>query len=547
MKKYKLNVLIRSIKLMENRKAIYLGFMCLALIAIVIGGVIRPIMNKKIINAIEFNDPSLFYSALVLMLVSTILFWVFLPLFYYFGAWASKQAMFKVRKRLNEHLIKLPVRYHDKHSSGEILSLFSNDLRCLEGIYDHHIYKTLENFCVGFTGLIMLFVIDWKLALVASFLGVLSVIIANRFNEPFSRIGEQLQESAGKTTTIFLDIVRGIRTVKFFNMGNPLNHKLKETVAKETECRVVLVKRQAGLNTILGILNGLSALGIIFIGGYMVQRGWTDWGTVITISGLQFATQDLFSDFPASLANLQAVLAGVERVLNVISEPKEEIDRDKCRICAEEEQKVLELENVSFGYQESEPVISNLSLTLKKGEIVALTGASGSGKSTLVKLIMGLYTPTEGIIIIFGDESELSLDILRKKTAYVPQTAQLFAETIYENIACGSDETGMEEVLAAAKSAGIHDFIQSLPQGYQTVLSNDGISLSGGQRQRIAIARALVKNADLLLLDEITSSLDGENESQIMKTITQISKNTAVLLISHRETTIKYATTNIAF
>lgn len=539
---YKLGVLRRSLGLMGKRKSVYLGFLGMCLASSVVGVVIGPIMNKRVINAIEFADGSLFDRALVLMILSTLLFWLVLPIATYAAAWASKQAMFRVRSRLSAHLLKLPYRYYDKHSKGEALSHLSNDLDCLEYIYDGLFYKTLENFCIGFTGLIMLFVIDWRLAIVASILGVGSTWVAGRYSAPLGRIGERLQQHAEQTTTVFLDILKGIRTVKLYNLGALMGQKLAKTTLHETECQLALSDRQAQMNVFVGIINGLSTFGILIIGAFMVQEGLTDWGSVVVVSTLQFATGDLFSLFPMSLAGMQSSLAGAERLLKLLDEPEEAPQDDKYAFSSEASQRAaLEMSNVSFGYRSGELVLKHISFTLNKGEITALVGDSGGGKSTLVKLLLRLYSPDEGKITIARKASEVDAAAWRACIAYVPQNPRLFRGTIAENIAIGKENAAPHEIEAAARAAEIHDYIQSLPEKYQTQLSEDGGNLSGGQRQRIAIARALVKKADILLLDELTSALDGESEAKIMQTIRRLSVGHTVLVIAHREAVLDYA------
>jgi ATP-binding cassette subfamily B protein len=538
----KITVLIRSLGLMGQRKFAYVSFLGLSLISSIISVAVGPVMNKRVINAIEFSDLSLFYSALLLMFITTILFWVVSPIACYGAAWASKRAMFHLRSRLTEHLLRLPISYYDSHSKGEVLSLLSNDLACLESIYDYQLYKTFENFCIGFTGLIMLFVIDWRLAIAASILGFVSTWISSRYSVPLGKIGAKLHAESEKTTTVFLDILKGVRTIKLFNLGALMGQKLFKSTNSETLCNVQLTDRQAEMNAIVGLMNGLSSFGIIIIGAFMVKEGLTDWGSVIVVSGLQFATGDLFSLFPMSLANMQSSLAGVERVLRVFDVPLETLDNRKYKFRAKGSDGIaLEVQNVSFGYKSDETILNNISFILNKGEITALVGESGGGKSTLVKLILGLYQLTDGQIYVNSDKEEMNIAFWRENIVYVPQNPQIVNGTITDNIAFGADDRGADEIESAAKAAGIHDYIISLPSGYQTLLTEDGMNLSGGQRQRIAIARALLRNADILLLDELTSALDGENEAFIMQSLRRHMKKRSILVITHRESTLDYA------
>lgn len=531
--------LYQCIMLMGSRRKVFLVFLAISLAAVVASGVIIPLMNKNIINAIEFGEWSLYKNSILLLIIATVIFWVISPLASYYAAWANRKAMYQIRNRLISHLLGLPYDFHDRQSKGDTLSLLSNDLDCLERIYDGELYSTLENFFIGFTGVVMLFVIDWRLAIFACILGGASTWITNRYGIPLGKIGDKLQVNAGKTTTVFLDILKGIRTIKLFNLKAIMNRRLSFYTSQEALHRTELAMKQAQMNTITGLMNGMSTFGIIIVGAFMVNSGLTNWGAVVVVASLQNLTGDLFSLFPASLANMRTSLAGVNRLFKVLDEKVETLALDRYR-CEKNSDMALEMSNVSFGYSEHEPVVRDVSFSIKKGELTALVGESGAGKSTLFKLILGFYMPDKGEIKVHAKKAVPDIETWRDLIAYVPQESKLFKGTIAENISCGKDDLHEDQIMAAANAAGIHDFIHSLPKKYDTPVLEDGNNFSVGQRQRIIVARAIAKDAKIILLDEFTSALDGENEANIMETVRQLAKDRAILIITHRDTTLNY-------
>jgi len=255
----------------------------------------------------------------------------------------------------------------------------------------------------------------------------------------------------------------------------------------------------------------------------------------VALMGLKGTTDMLFVECGQFMAGMQTNVAGIKRLFEITDNYKEDIRKKS--LTFQNINDVLILQNISFSYDKKSPVLSCFNLKLQKNTLTALVGESGSGKSTVMKLILGLYPPDEGQIIL----SSINMQNIREYTAYVPQEPWLFRGTVYENIAFGNQNANKEEIIFAAKMAGADEFIQALEFNYDTVLYDDGKSLSSGQKQRIAIARALIKDAPILLFDEITSALDKETEMNILQTVKNISKTKAVLFITHKTDIQKWA------
>ncbi|WDV47780.1 ABC transporter ATP-binding protein [Clostridiaceae bacterium M8S5] len=535
------NIILRAIKMLRGKMTVFILTILLAYISSIISTIIGPIMSKRIINAIEYKDTALFFSSVTISILAKVLFAVFLPVYFYFSGWASRKAMLNIQKKLLNHVLRLPIDFFNKRKLGEILSVFSNDLDSLNNVYQFHLYKTGEVFFTGGVGFVMLFVIDIKLAFISLLLGMSSIYINKRYNKKFKLLGDKIAEKRSSTTSIFLDAFTGIKAIKLFNRDNYVIQEVNNALLFEYKTKVNLAYQQSILEGILTIINDFSSFGIILIGAYMVQLGMTNWGNVVAIWTLYWAIEDLFCKFPMCISQLQVSVGGVKRVFEVWDMAKESIDERKyCDFDSYNTNTQLEVYNLAFGYENSRLLFSNLNFVANKGELIIINGANGCGKSSLLKVLMGYYCPIKGTIKIDGLHSR-KIDNLRKKISYVSQEPQLVSASIHNNITCGDNNISQACVINACEKVGIHKYITNLNNGYDTVLIDNGDSLSGGQKQRIAIARALVKNTSILLLDEISASLDKENETLIMEVVKKISKDKAVIMISHNEDIDDYA------
>jgi ABC-type multidrug transport system fused ATPase/permease subunit len=297
-------------------------------------------------------------------------------------------------------------------------------------------------------------------------------------------------------------------------------------------------RKQAEMDSVSFTFSFLCNVGVIVLGVFMSIRGWTDIGTVAGIVTLQDSVSRMFLNLGNSYSRLQEYMSDAGRVFQILDEESEKEVYSSESV--KDKSSMISLENVYFSYETRQGVINNMNLSVKKGQHAALVGPSGGGKSTVIKLLLGLYRISSGSMGIAGKAmSEYNIHTVRDMIAYVPQDAYLFDGTIMENIRYGKLDATDEEVIEAAKAAYADDFIQSLPDGYKTILQSRGSNLSGGQRQRIAIARAFLKNAPILLLDEATSALDSESENQVQISLEALMKNRTTISIAHRLSTIE--------
>ena len=428
------------------------------------------------------------------------------------------------------------VKLQDKQA-GQLVSLVTNDIELLEVFYAHTIAPIMIAF---FTSAILLLVFGhlsgWFVVIaLAAYLtvGVILPIITTKLAR---EDGRRYRELVGEMNDFFLDSVRGMKEIQLFGYAKQRLDEIQQRSQKidtaferikdqEAKVRVYTEVAVSAFNIIM-LFTGLILFSLdkidfsAFLIGVILLM--SSYGPVIALSNLS--------------SNLLQTLASGERVLSLLAEEPELKDVESAVDLKDVSR--IDVENVSFAYGE-EQILSDVSLSVKKGEILGIHGRSGSGKSTLLKLLMRFYDPKSGSIKINGETlPNINTRSLRDNMAYITQQTYIFNETIEENIRLARRDTTLEEIMEAAKKASIHDFILSLPQGYQTKMTELGGNLSDGEKQRIGIARAFLHNAPIILLDEPTSNLDSLNEAMILKSLLNVKAEKLIILVSHRQSTM---------
>lgn len=428
------------------------------------------------------------------------------------------------------------VKLQDKQA-GQLVSLVTNDIELLEVFYAHTIAPIMIAF---FTSAILLLVFGhlsgWFVVVaLAAYLtvGVILPIITTKLAR---EDGRRYRELVGEMNDFFLDSVRGMKEIQLFGYAKQRLDEIQQRSQKidtaferikdqEAKVRVYTEVAVSAFNIIM-LFTGLILFSLdkidfsAFLIGVILLM--SSYGPVIALSNLS--------------SNLLQTLASGERVLSLLAEEPELKDVESAVDLKEVSR--IDVENVSFAYGE-EQILSDVSLSVKKGEILGIHGRSGSGKSTLLKLLMRFYDPKSGSIKINGESlPNINTRSLRDNMAYITQQTYIFNETIEENIRLARRNATLEEIMEAAKKASIHDFILSLPEDYQTKMTELGGNLSDGEKQRIGIARAFLHNAPIILLDEPTSNLDSLNEAMILKSLLNVKAEKLIILVSHRQSTM---------
>ncbi len=451
---------------------------------------------------------------------------------------AVARASGDLRKKVFRHFNSLPVRWYEDHHSGEAAARLTVDMQEAERAWGEPLRNMVATLISGFGSLIVMVILDWRFSLVIIPVSFLMFLLTTRFIEPVRKRSNEVQEAHEEVTKQLIDQLSSTRIVRLFNMSGLLREGLSKSIDKLFKTgmrRAHWVTAQEGVNSMAGMF---TIVGGIVVGTIFVMQGWFSVAKMVAMVQMSNGISSMFYQLGTRLTVLQASLAGADRVLDVLDLRVE--DGERPVEVPETANTLLSLSDVSFSYEAGTPVLQNVSVDIKRGETVAVVGGSGGGKSTLLKLISGFYPTGEGNVKL-SSEFGGSVGAGRKNIAYVPQSNYLFSGTILENIQYGRPDAEKEDVVAAAKHARAHEFIQELPDGYNTMVGERGSQLSGGQRQRIAIARALLKNADLLLFDEATSSLDSRSERLMQEAIDGMMENRTSIVVAHRLSTVKHA------
>mgnify|MGYP001742639065 FL=1 len=437
------------------------------------------------------------------------------------------------------HLEKLPINYFKKNKLGDTLSKLTNDTTSLGriGFIIFDMFKELLTVLI-LTG--RMFQVDYILALVSLILLPLIIRVVRKYTKKIRKYGRERQDTTGKVTAFTQETLSGIFVIKAFNNTDFVIDKYKDLTKEEFEQAYKTTKIKAKVSPINEVITTFMVLLVVLYGGYqiLVTKKITSGDLISFVTALGLMHQPL-KRLISKNNDLQDSLPSADRVVEIFDE---KIETDVFGEAVEFDEKIenIKFENVNYKYDDSsEYVLKNINLDVKAGEIVAFVGKSGSGKTTLVNLLARFFNTDEGSVTVNGvNIKNIPLGIYRNKFAIVPQETFLFGGTIKENISFGKEVTD-EEIITAAKMANAYNFIQEdLPNKFETEVGERGALLSGGQKQRIAIARALIKNPEIMILDEATSALDSESEKLVQDALDSLMEGRTTFVIAHRLSTI---------
>ncbi len=477
----------------------------------------------------------------LLILIVVFLKNLFFYLQAYFIAFAQQGFIKDIRNALYGHLQRLSLAYFHQERTGRLISRVTNDTQVLNNTISISFSSMIQNPFLIFFYLTMIIIINWKLTLLVLLVAPLVLVVVSKVGRKLRKYSTRSQARMADVSSILEETISGIRVVKAFSMEGFELRKFMEQTERyfRTRLKMTRVRKLANpLNEFLG--TGVGVL-ILWFGGSQVLQGMVmapdDFALFILVV---FMLMQPVKNLSGINNRIQEGLAAAERVFQILDtrprisdEGKEEIDDFTGSI---------RYVGVWYGYDEGEAILKDINLEVKAGEVVAIVGPSGVGKSTLLDLLPRFYDPQRGKIEMDGkDIRQIKLSSLRSLMGIVTQETILFNDTVFNNIAYGLNGISPEEVEKAAKVANAHDFILSLPQGYDTYIGDRGVKLSGGERQRIAIARAILKNPKILIFDEATSSLDAESERLVQEAIGRLIKGRTALIVAHRLSTIRGA------
>ncbi|MBU1872280.1 ABC transporter ATP-binding protein/permease [bacterium] len=500
---------------------------------------------KNYTNKILIKDNP--YESLKMLCIIIILTFIMKNIFFYlksisFG-YVQLKLIMNIRNQLYEHLHKLSLSYFHRKKGGELMSIVLNDVGVMRRAFTVSFDKLIVEPINILTFTALMFIISWQLALLAFIILPVTMFMISKIGQSIRRKSVRTSKKIAGITAILNETISGIRVVKAFAMEafekrrffNETMNYFRLTF-KRRRLRAISTPVSESFSVVVGVI-------LLWIGGSQVLSGsGIEAEDFIRFIILLFAILTPIRSLNMVNVDLQEGIASAQRVFSILDE-KPDITEKPNAIQLTSFDSIVRYQNVGFQYNEHDgDVLKNIDLELKKGEIVAIVGHSGAGKSTLVDLLPRFYDIQSGSISIDGvDVRDVSLASLRLLMGIVTQQTILFNDTIFNNIAYGMSDADPELVITAAKAANAHEFIEEFPDKYETVIGDQGSRLSGGQAQRIAIARALLKNPPILILDEATSSLDTESELKVQSAIDRLMKDRTVFVIAHRLTTIQSA------
>jgi len=456
----------------------------------------------------------------------------------YLTSFIGYRIVMDMRDQIFQHLQRLSLSFYKRRRAGEIMSRLINDTGLLQNIFVENMMRLTLNILTVVGVLIFVFYIDWRLALftllVLPFIG----FTLRRFGSRIKKFSNLVQMKIADISSTVQEVLGGIEVIKSFATEEKEVERFQMQNIQNFRLNMRRTRVSAVLPPLMEILTTVGLTAILWYGGLEVIRGQLTIGELVAFLGYVALAINPLNRIGKDYSQYQQALASAERIFEILDTEPEIRESPQAR----EMPRIkghIQFRNVSFGYDDKELVLKDINLDLRPGEKVALVGRSGVGKTTLVSLIPRFYDPKSGCIIIDGyDIRQMKLKSLRRQIGIVSQETVLFNGTIRDNIAYGRTEATDEEIIDAAKKANAHNFIMALEKGYNTPVGERGVNLSGGQKQRIAIARAILRDPRILILDEATSAVDAESEILIQEALEKLMKDRTTIIIAHRLSTI---------
>lgn len=502
--------------------------------------ILASFINKEILDAAIEMSKSGMLTAAYLALIVLGCACIINPISVFIFDYSVRKAMIGIQEQIFDKLQQLPISFYYKNHSGDILARVNNSVNSIEMAYSMHVFRLVEATLWGMGSLISMLLLDWRITMIMIVYSLFVLYCNSYFTKKVRIIEDKLQLDNAKNIEIFEEILKGIKIIKTFKIGNSLQKKFDQSNQKYADNKVKRGVYDAEISTMNFLFSKLSLFVLIAVGGYLAFHGEASFGSILALVGLQNGVSNMFSNIGSIMNDLQGAWAGASRVFQILDEQEEDIEQGS-QFVNRQNALAVSIKNLNFSYQEK-ATLSNINLNVKKGEYIALIGKSGSGKSTLVKLLLGLYQIDSGAIELFGNSSkELSKQEWRKKISYVSQNAVLFDGSIRDNILYGRQDATEEMIIEAAKKANAHELILGLKDGYDYNVGENGTNLSGGEKQRIALARAILKEAEIIIIDEGTSALDKESEVIVQESINSLKGKWTIIQIIHNISMIKEA------
>ncbi len=501
-----------------------------------------PLLLKHVIDDVFTRKDQTALAYLPLLIVAVFTFRCLVNFGHnYLTDYVGLRILNDIRSALNSHLQFLSLSFFQRHPTGTLISRVTNDVGLVRSALTDSVASVMRD-SMSLIGLVAVaFYMDWVLASIAFIVFPASVLPITRMSKRIKRLTKRGQVTKGILTNLLQESIQGNRIVKAFGMERYEIDRFDAENKKIFKQAIRASRTQGFVSPVMEMLAAFAIAAVLWYGGVSVTSGGRTQGEFMAFLMAMFLLYQPFKALAKTYTVIQQGIAGAERVFEVLdSEP--EIQNHPHARPAPAFSDAIEFHNVSFGYAHK-LVLKNINLKIRRGEMVALVGVSGVGKSTLADLVPRFYDVTSGKITIDGaDIHDVTLESLRSQIGIVTQHTFLFNDTVKNNIAYGDPSKNMDQINAAARAAHAEEFVLGMPLGYDTMIGEFGLKLSGGQRQRLAIARAILKDAPVLILDEATSSLDSDSERLVQEALENLMVRRTTLVIAHRLSTIRKAT-----
>lgn len=528
----------------------YKWLLALAIILTLVGNVfalLGPMLSGYAIDAIELGEGRVIINKVLYFAGWMIVFYIISSIFAYLRSilmiQLSQKIIHKMREDVFTKLVELPVGYFDRNQAGDIISRISYDIDTINTSLSTDIVQIVASIMIVIGSLIMMIIISPVLVWVMLITIPLSLLYTRFMSKKVRPLFRKRSAKLGELNGFTEEMVSGLKTIEAYASEDAVMEGFDAVNEETTEAYYQAEFYGSTMGPTVNFINNISLSFITVVGAIFYLKGNMSLGNISSFIQYSRKFSGPISETANIISELQSAAAAAERVFKLMDEAPEVLDKEG----AQELEEVIgevDLKDVTFGYIPEKIIFEKLNLTAKPGSLTAIVGPTGAGKTTVINLLMRFYDIWDGKILIDEKETrDLTRKSLRKSFAMVLQDTWLFRGTIFDNIAYGKENATMEEVVKAAQMAGIHSFIKRLPEGYHTTISEDGFNISKGQKQLLTIARAMLLDAKMLILDEATSNVDTRTEVKIQKAMVKLMENKTCFVIAHRLSTIQGADT----
>jgi len=459
----------------------------------------------------------------------------------YLTSWVGSHIIYDLRRQLFAHLQKLSLDFFSRQKTGWIVSRLTNDIDALDQLVTDGVTSLVTNSLTFIGAIAFLFILDWRLALAT--LAIMPFLIGATlvFRSKSARAYAQVRNKIGDVSAHLQESISGIRVLKAFRREQSDYEKLDVANAAYRDVNMRTVVQSGLYFPFVEFLSAAAVVIVLWYGGTLIGGNTLEIGVLVAFIGYLNSFFDPLQQLSQLYNTFQASMAAVQKIYTVLDTEPDMLDAPDA-VDLPEVRGEVELRGVTFGYDPEKPVLHDVDLTIPAGKTVALVGATGAGKSTVIKLLARFYDPTAGAVLVDGhDLRQVTASSLREQLAVVPQEAFLFSGSVMDNIRFARPSADADEVKRVARIVGVHGFVESLPEGYDTEVQEGGSALSTGQRQLISFARALLADPRILILDEATSSVDAESERRIERAMEVLFSGRTSVIVAHRLSTVRYA------